>query len=180
MRRLAAALGAGTMSLYNHVSDKADLQSLLLDAVFMNAAIQEDDAPWDEKAKAALRAIRDAVNRHPALAPLLPARPTASAAALRPIEALLSALRQGGFQDRELLQAYHLLFGYLTGSILTDPAGPSARERKRSTKEVASEIAALDLAAFPNLASIAAIAETVSADEEFEFGLKTIFAGLAP
>ena len=32
MRSVAARLGVGTMSLYNHVRNKADLERLLLDA----------------------------------------------------------------------------------------------------------------------------------------------------
>ena len=47
MRRLAAELGAGTMSLYNHVSDKEDLFDGMVEAVLAPVRIA-DSADWRE------------------------------------------------------------------------------------------------------------------------------------
>lgn len=47
MRRLAADLGAGTMSLYNHVSDKEDLYDGMVEAVLAPVRIA-DSVDWRE------------------------------------------------------------------------------------------------------------------------------------
>jgi AcrR family transcriptional regulator len=47
MRRLAAELGAGTMSLYNHVSDKEDLFDGMVEAVLAPVRIA-DSVDWRE------------------------------------------------------------------------------------------------------------------------------------
>ena len=45
MRRLAAELGAGTMSLYNHVADKEDLYDGMVEHVLSPVRIS-DDVDW--------------------------------------------------------------------------------------------------------------------------------------
>ncbi len=96
MRRLAETLGVGAMSLYNHVQDKADLERLMLDVLVESIAAPKRTGSWQQRVKATMHAIRDALNRHPGLVPLLLKRTTASPAALRPIEEILTALSAGG------------------------------------------------------------------------------------
>src|SRR6187455_2227551 len=141
MRSVAARLGVGTMSLYNHVRNKADLERLLLDAATAPAAAAAARGTWEARAKAVLRSIRAALERHPGVVPLLLKRPTTSEAALQPIEALLAALREGGFAGTALLRAYHVLFGFLTGFVLTDLTGAPATRRGRAVSEVAAAVA---------------------------------------
>ena len=179
MRSVAAALGVGTMSLYNHVRNKADLERLLLDAATApSASAAAPRGSWEARAKAALRSIRSALKRHPGVVPLLLKRPTTSEAALQPIEALLAALRDGGFAGTALLRAYHVLFGFLTGFVLTDLTGTLATRRGRSVSEVAAAVAGLDAARFPNLTACAKLAGRAKPGEEFEYGLDAVLAGL--
>lgn len=177
MRTLANALGVGAMSLYNHVRDKADLESLLLDAISAPVATQIKGT-WDERAKAVLRAMRTALDRHPGLVPLLLKRPTTSETALQPIEELLAALNAGGFKGRALLHAYHTLFGFLTGSVLTDLTGTFSVKSRRAVSDVAQDVLELDGTLFPHLKSCAAIAMRSKPGEEFEYGLSAVLAGL--
>jgi len=178
MRSVAAALGAGTMSLYNHVRNKADLERLLLDAATAPGTAAAPRGSWEARTKAALRSIRAALERHPGVVPLLLKRPTTSEAALQPIEALLAALRDGGFAGTALLRAYHVLFGFLTGFVLTDLTGTLATRRGRSVSEVAAAVSGLDPARFPNLTACAKLAGRAKPGEEFEYGLDAVLAGL--
>lgn len=178
MRAVAAALGVGTMSLYNHVRNKADLERLLLDAATASGAAPPPRGSWEVRAKSALRSIRVALERHPGVVPLLLKRPTTSEAALRPIEVLLAALHDGGFAGAALLRAYHVLFGFLTGFVLTDLTGALASRRGRSVSEVAAAVAGLDPGRFPNLTACARIAGRAKPGEEFEYGLDAVLAGL--
>ena len=178
MRAVAAALGVGTMSLYNHVRNKADLERVLLNAAAAPVGKAEQGGPWETRVKSALRAIRTALERHPGVVPLLLKRPTTSEAALRPIEALLAALHDGGFRGAALVRAYHVLFGFLTGFVLTDLTGRLAARRGRAVSEVAAAVAELDPARFPHLIASAAIAPKAKPGEEFEYGLDAVLAGL--
>src|SRR5688572_16051275 len=177
MRAVAAALGVGTMSLYNHVRNKADLERVLLNAAAAPVGKAEQGGPWDARVKSALRAIRTALERHPGVVPLLLKRPTTSEGALRPIEALLGALHEGGFRGAALVRAYHVLFGFLTGFVLTDLTGRLAARRGRAVSEVAAAVAELDPARFPPLIASAAIAPNAKPGEGVQYGLDAGPAG---
>lgn len=72
MQRLAATLGAGAMSLYNHVKNKDDLLAglgeLIWQEIAAEAPARQDPAGWLD---ALGRAIRDAGRRHPKALPVL-------------------------------------------------------------------------------------------------------------
>jgi AcrR family transcriptional regulator len=66
MRRVAAELDAGTMTLYHYVSTKAELFSLLSDAVMAELIVPGPlAADWREALKQIARSTRDSMFRHP-------------------------------------------------------------------------------------------------------------------
>jgi AcrR family transcriptional regulator len=67
MRKIAAALGAGTMSLYRYIATKADLMALLDDALLGEALVPEGEMPADWRDALALVAgrTRTTLLRHP-------------------------------------------------------------------------------------------------------------------
>lgn len=67
MRRLAAELGVGTMSLYHYVHTKDELLALLSDAVMGEMLVPEGELPGDWRAAltAIARRTRDTLLRHP-------------------------------------------------------------------------------------------------------------------
>jgi AcrR family transcriptional regulator len=68
MRRLAAELGAGTMTLYHYVRTKDELLTMVNDAV-MGEVVVPDDEPLPDDWRAALTVVacrtRDVMRRHP-------------------------------------------------------------------------------------------------------------------
>ena len=68
MRRLAAELGAGTMTLYHYVRTKDELMTLVNDAV-MAEVVVPDDEPLPDHWRAAVKVIaqraRQSLERHP-------------------------------------------------------------------------------------------------------------------
>jgi AcrR family transcriptional regulator len=68
MRRIAAELGAGTMTLYHYVRTKDELLALVMDAV-MSEVVVPADAPLPDDWRGAISIIarrsRDAFRRHP-------------------------------------------------------------------------------------------------------------------
>jgi AcrR family transcriptional regulator len=67
MRKIAAALGAGTMSLYRYIATKSDLMALLDDALLGEALVPEGEMPtgWREALAAVARRTRATLLRHP-------------------------------------------------------------------------------------------------------------------
>jgi len=67
MKRIAGALGAGTMTLYYYVRSKADLVALMQDAVFEDVVVRAEALPsdWREAVTLISRRSRDALVGHP-------------------------------------------------------------------------------------------------------------------
>lgn len=68
MRRVAAELGAGTMTLYHYVSTKDDLLALMDDAIMAEVLLPDESLPRDDwRAAVTLiaRSSRDTFFRHP-------------------------------------------------------------------------------------------------------------------
>lgn len=180
MRKLADALGVGAMSLYNHVRDKAELESLLLEKAFEAMPPIVRSGAWQHRVTQAATALRDAFSKHPGLTPLLLRRTTVSTTALQPIEEILAGLDAGGFKGTELLRAYHVVLAYLTGFLLTDLTGALAITRNRTTADVAGAVLQLDNTRFPHLTAIAQVAARSRSSGEFEYGLAVVIKGLRP
>ena len=68
MRRIAAELGAGTMTLYHYVRTKDELLTLVTDAFMAEVALprgEELPKPWRDALGLIARRTRDALFRHP-------------------------------------------------------------------------------------------------------------------
>lgn len=67
MRRLAAELDAGTMTLYHYVRTKAELYALLADRVMAELILDDDEfpEPWRDAVTAIARRTRDVMRRYP-------------------------------------------------------------------------------------------------------------------
>ena len=177
MRRLASELGVGTMTLYGYFATKGEL----LDAVVARAAtgrrgISVPEGPWDERLRALARAWHRNLARHPSLVQLRLRRPIVGREAFRLTEVGLAALREAGFSPAEAARAFRVLFLYVFGTAtFNDPEVTPSRR-----KELAVSILSLPEEEFPVLAGMAAeMGETMGGEEQFEFGLDVLIAGLA-
>jgi AcrR family transcriptional regulator len=67
MRRVAEALGVGTMTLYYYVRTKNDLLALMEDALMGEVLVSEAEVarPWREAMTAIARSTREVFLRHP-------------------------------------------------------------------------------------------------------------------
>jgi AcrR family transcriptional regulator len=67
MKRIASELGAGTMTLYYYVRNKADIVALMQDAIFEDVLVPEGELPagWREAETLIARRSRDAFVGHP-------------------------------------------------------------------------------------------------------------------
>lgn len=114
MRKVAGALGAGTMSLYNYVPKKEHLFDLMLDAAAGEYALP-DTPSGDPRADLALLAREElaAMRRHPWLAGLCVSRPSMGPNALRCTEYFLAALADSDWDGGTKMELFALLNGFV-------------------------------------------------------------------
>ncbi|HEX6535049.1 MAG TPA: TetR/AcrR family transcriptional regulator C-terminal domain-containing protein [Gemmatimonadaceae bacterium] len=180
MRSLAAAVGTGAMTLYNHVADRAELDALVVDGVMSEARWKRaryDD--WRDEVRAVSTAIWRAIRSHPRAIPLILTRRSRSPALAELSEALLRGLARSGRSKADLLIAFRAVSGFLAGLAQAELAGPLSVGAGEQPLEVIERFMALPADRFPHLIEIANAATRSSAEREFKAGLELLIAGLS-
>ncbi|HEX4212948.1 MAG TPA: TetR/AcrR family transcriptional regulator C-terminal domain-containing protein [Candidatus Dormibacteraeota bacterium] len=183
MRRLAATLDVHVMSLYNHVSNKADLLDGIAENVFAQVELPAPGLPWPEQVRALALSMYRAFSRHPAVPVALvtdQANP-ASVRALEPFDRLAGALYQAGLDDRRARQGLGAITSLVMGSLLVSTAGftgdPSGHvsETNRS-----AYLRRIDPDRLPNVGRLLRqrTADDPSPPEDFEQALDMLLRGL--
>ncbi|MFE2724055.1 TetR/AcrR family transcriptional regulator [Kitasatospora sp. NPDC059327] len=115
MRRVAAALGAGTMSLYNYVPKKEHLLDLMIDAAVAEYDFAAIAPTGDCRADLGRLAHQQlaVLRRHPWLATLVVARPGIGPNGLRYTDHFLAVTEPTGLDGATRLEAMALLNGFL-------------------------------------------------------------------
>ena len=179
MRRLAESLGTGAMTLYNYVEGRDGLEALLVGAVMAEmVAPARTGTDWSNDVRAIATAMWRAVRRHPNVIPLILNRRTDDVATLQAVEGLLEALAQSGRSGFELLAAFRLVSGFVTGFALSEVTGLLARTPGGTAQELRDRIAALTEGRLARLAEIASVGVPGNPQREFQAGLEIVIAGL--
>ncbi len=116
MRRVAEALGVGTMSLYTYVQSKAELFELMLDAVIGDGA---PPAPEPTRWRAWLaefaRDNLEGYRRHPWLLEVSLSRGLMGPNQTAALETLLHTITGTGLNKGEMMAVVQLIAGYVRG-----------------------------------------------------------------
>ncbi|MGW3726323.1 TetR/AcrR family transcriptional regulator [Streptomyces sp. NPDC000851] len=185
MRRIAAELGTGAMSLYRYVPGKAELLDLMLDRVQRPSENPADlgDGTWRSALEALGRATLALYRRHPWLLHVNQARPILGPSALDGMEKVLSRIKPMGLTDPELVSAIIMVDSYVVGAARTQVYQEEAEHRSGLTDAEfwQAQVPVLEkvmaTGRYPIMASLAD--DTWSADfDHFEFGLQRILDGL--
>ena len=188
MRRVAAALGAGAMSLYRHVSSKEELELLMREAVFGDRPLPST-APrgWRAGLELSGRSLWGLYRQHTWLAqtPSL-TRPHPGPHQLAYSEWNLAALTPTGLDDHTIFLLHLSMFGYVHGlaaSLETETreeaASGLAPGQWLSTRE-ADASALMASGAFPNVTRVFTSDDIdLDIDQLLEFGLQRFLDGLA-
>ncbi|MEE1752472.1 TetR/AcrR family transcriptional regulator [Streptomyces sp. SP18CS02] len=188
MRRVAAELGCGTMSLYNYVPRKEDLYELMVDAA--SGEYELPDAPsgdWRADMMGLGRQTRALVHRHPWLTRVMSTLYGFSPNALRYLEFCLGCLEGLNVPARTKME----LIAMVNATVMSTVANELAiAERSRSLpwspeqeQAVRGAYLAREVAggAYPHLAAaLAEGTEPVDADEIFELTLYRVINSFAP
>ncbi|WP_246186750.1 TetR/AcrR family transcriptional regulator C-terminal domain-containing protein [Microlunatus speluncae] len=124
MRATAGRLGVEAMSLYNHVADRAGLLDGMVDAVFAEVELPTTATDWKQAMRDRALSSRSVLRRHPWAVSLMDSRSQPGPAILRHHDAVLGALRAGGFSVVMAAHAFSVIDSYLYGFVLQESAMP--------------------------------------------------------
>jgi AcrR family transcriptional regulator len=183
MRKLGRACGVEAMSLYHHVPDKAAILDGISEAVFAEVELPEvaPGSPWQEELAVLVRAMRDALLRHPGALSVIATRPAFHAPGLAVIDRLVGVLGRAGFDALEAMYASRVAGLFVTAFALAErgrsPVQPADVTRAGWQRRIAEAPAE----GLPSYA--AAMGEvpfgTWSSEDMFELGLRAFLDGLS-
>lgn len=186
MRRVAAELGSGTMSLYRYVPGKGELLDLMLDQV----ARLPDDAEehrgehWRTAMERLARGTWRLYHDHPWLLQVNQSRPLLGPNALAAFDFTLAAFDGLPLTGREKVAVIMAVDHYVTGTARTYLLQREVREQSEVSDEEfwsAQEptlVKAMESGDYPQLAELSEDAFSIGGAEALEFGLAPLLDGL--
>ncbi|GAA1308919.1 TetR family transcriptional regulator [Planotetraspora silvatica] len=176
MRRIAAGLGVGVMSLYNHVPNKAALLDAISESVLSKIEFTDDpSAHWTDRVRVQARAFRQIAHHYPRSTMVVFSRQLHSTAGLLPVERALSTLRDAGFEGSEAVRMLRMFVAYIVGSLLREVGVTPTFAPVRGDATTVD----VDPALFPEVSSLAPYLTSCDHDEEFEFGLELLVQAMS-
>ncbi|MFI8827988.1 TetR/AcrR family transcriptional regulator [Streptomyces sp. NPDC053431] len=188
MRRIAADLGCGTMSLYNYVPRKEDLYELMVDAAGEEYELPETPSgDWRADMTGLARQTRAIMYRHPWLSRIMTTAYGFSPNALRYLEWCLGALEPLDVEPGQKMQLIAMINGTVMATVRNEQA---IAERARGLPWSEAEEQAvrgaylreqLTSGAYPHLAAlITASPAPADPDEVFELTIARLLDSFAP
>lgn len=188
MRRVATELGVATMSLYRHVPSKDELLERMVDAAFGDHRLTSPPpADWLAALAAGAGRLWQIFRRHPwAAAVMSLTRPQVTPSVLAYGEWVMSAMAAAGLEPRQIFQVHVTLFSYVRGlAVSLEPEAMAEQETGLTFDEFidtrdAAFTSAMSAGTFPTFQAVVAGADfDLDLDEQFQFGLRHLLAGLA-
>jgi len=134
MRAVAARIGVTAMALYPYVRSKEDLLDGLVGRLLAELSLPDPAKPWSERLRETARSARETARRHPAVMPLLFARPAVTPDAVRVVDAIYQALMDAGVPDDQIARVERLVSTLVLGYAISETSGRFAagdpRERR--------------------------------------------------
>ncbi|MCD0449420.1 TetR/AcrR family transcriptional regulator C-terminal domain-containing protein [Actinocorallia sp. API 0066] len=178
MRKVAAELGVGTMSLYTHVPDRDALIEEIAQTVLAGIDAPEATSPnqdWKVNARAMVGAFRAAARRHPRSMHLVLTRKLELEFSWRAAERALSLLVAAGFDGETSVRVIRTLMSYAIGCQMVAGGALDTPDRLPDT---ALRPIRDDPDLFPR--SLALIEQLLNPDPEADFttGLEMLLAAM--
>ena len=186
-RRVAAAIGAGAMSLYSYVPDKETLIELMIDRVSGEVVLSPPTGDPVADLRTFAGALRAMMRRHPWVPGALAARQTLGPNALAGMDHVLAVLAGTPLDTPAKLELLALLTGLVANAALHEVSQSELARRTGRTpaESLAAEVGYLIGAAqsgrYPHLASALAAPSTspnTDPDEVFDRLITRVLTGL--
>jgi AcrR family transcriptional regulator len=183
MRRVAAALDTGAMSLYVYVSSREGLLQAMLDHVTATIGLEPPDPScWRVQLHSLLRRLHQALLAHPGMAALTLADPPTTETVLLLAENLLGILLAGGLDPQDAAWSCDILVLLVTAVASEDDVRRARARADESEQANADEIydtlAGLPPDRFPLITAHAAHMVAGDSDERFRFAIDVVIDGV--
>ncbi len=187
MRKVAAEIGCGTMSLYNYVSGKEDLYELMVDAVSGEYVFPDrPSGDWRADLLAVARQTRTLMHRHPWLTKVLSQRYILGPNVLRYSDYCLWALESLDRDNGTKIELIGVINGLVTAYVANEllmaerrGTSPDGGEREQAAR-LAFLARRLGSGEYPHLAAAMGSAPApTDPDTTFERVLRRILNGYA-
>jgi AcrR family transcriptional regulator len=162
MRRVAAGLGMGTMSLYNYVPSKEHLLQLMIDQVSGEYRYAAPGGPAADPRAAILdlaRQGRDITRRHPWLPRVMQRPPALGPGALRYVEHFLGLLSGSDLDTGAkmevlgMVNGFAISYGGVQAALAEERARTGVTEEEQAATQVTSLVSAAASGRYPQLAA---------------------------
>jgi AcrR family transcriptional regulator len=186
MRRVAAAVGAGTMSLYRYVSRKEDLIDLMADRVLGELDLPDDPSgDWRADLRLIARQSHELQLRHPWSAKVGLARPPLGPNQLRVTEFALRTVADLGLDIDTMMWVMLTILTFARGAAEAEIAEREEQRRTGMTGDQWRLAMApyvrqiIDSGRYPLLSRYIVEGRDLDPEEAFEQGLDRVIEGLA-
>ena len=180
MRRLATELGVGAMTLYGYFRNKREVLDAMMDAMTAQVDAPDPEGDWQTEMRKLARSMREVFRAYPGVIRLTGAGPISSRGSIDAAERALRILERAGFDAHGAARVYGLLVTYTLGfSSLAVPRAIHAEATEESRRVWQATIAALPSRDYATVQAAARDIAWWDADEQFEWGLGALLAGLA-
>jgi AcrR family transcriptional regulator len=186
MRRVAAALDTGAMSLYVYVSGREGLLQAMLDRVTATIKLEPPDpSRWRAQLHSLLARMHQALLAHPGIAAMTLADPPTTEAVLLLTENLLGILLAGGLDPQDAAWACDLFVGLVMAAGREDevrrPRGRNNDDddgRPEGVDKLYTTFAGLPPDRFPLIAAHAGQMVAGDGDERLRFAIDAVLDGV--
>jgi AcrR family transcriptional regulator len=194
MRRVAAELDAGTMTLYHYVKSKAELIALMQDAIMAEQLVPDGELPgdWRQAITAIAHRARAMFRRHPWAVGGMQAGGSGSGPhALRHFEQSLAAVASTGLPAEDRLDLIAMIDNYVAGFVLKTDLEPGLDSLPPEAAPAVAEYLDqhLGTGGYPHIeallgdrdrgAALIRLATAYPTDVRFERGLARLLDGVA-
>lgn len=179
IRAIARQLGVTPMALYTYFSDKNALYEGMRERAVVRANIMSPAGrSWQSKLEEVSRGIFRIMREHPYWIPLFTRDNGPPHSILGIVDELLTLMVQDGFLIEEALCAYGCAVTLAVGSVLFEEVMTIRGDIIVKRLTVLKEIVTHQPGRYDSLTSVVARVDRWRFDEIFEFGLKSLIAGL--
>jgi AcrR family transcriptional regulator len=181
LRRLAAEIGVGTMTLYHHIRDREDLLVQLVNDIADQTPFPELPSGPRDRIVAAAAAIHDGLAAHPWATEIIATDgylDRLGGSALRMVETIVAGAIDAGCTPEQAVEVFRSTWYYSAGEILVRVGSDRRPAETGRAADRAPFFGALDAAQHPHLAAIGDRWPVLAARDTYLRGLRAFVDGL--
>jgi len=182
MRTLGSDLGVEAMSLYNHVRNKDDIISGVLDLIVQEISVPDQDSDWRIAMELFALSARAVLKKHPWAGLLMDSHLRAGPARLHYYDSVIGTFYRAGFSIEQAARGFSLIDSYIYGFAVQqaglESGGNSSQMERTDRVEKFQEN--IPEKSYPYLSKITewALENSYDPEEDFLFGINLILSGL--